>query len=74
MWYAEIDENGRCFALSYMSENDIPTLIKLDKYQDVLGWTWNGETWVAPEPQPEPSMISTAELDDAYREGVNSYE
>lgn len=28
----------------------------------------------SPEPQPEPTMISTAELDDAYREGVNSYE
>ena len=77
MLYAEIDENGKCFALSYMAENDIQTLIKLEEYHDVLGWTWNGENWIEPEPskpQPEPTMISTTELDDAYREGVNSYE
>lgn len=54
MWYAEIDENGKCFALSDMAENDIPTLIKLDEYRDVLGWTWDGENWIAPEPEPEP--------------------
>ena len=44
-----------------------------------LGWVYDPETQtfsapVEPEPQPEPTMISTAELDDAYREGVNSYE
>lgn len=53
MWYAEIDENGKCFALSDMAENDIPTLIKLDEYQDVLGWTWDGESWIEPEPPVE---------------------
>lgn len=53
MWYAEIDENGKCFALSDMVENNIPTLIKLDEYQDVLGWTWNGENWIEPEPPVE---------------------
>lgn len=53
MWYAEIDENGRCFALSDMAENDIPTLIKLDEYQDVLDWTWDGESWIEPEPPVE---------------------
>lgn len=50
MWYAEIDENGKCFALSDMAENDIPTLIKLDEYQNVLGWTWDGQSWIEPEP------------------------
>ena len=46
-----------------------------------LGWIYDPETQTfsapvipEPEPQPEPTMISTTELDDAYREGVKSYE
>lgn len=47
-----------------------------------LGWVYDPETQTfsapvepePPEPRPEPTMISTDELDDAYREGVNSYE
>lgn len=61
----------------------VAKLIHFDDDTEVQqNWSYDPETQTfsapvipePPEPQPEPSLISTAELDDAYREGVNSYE
>ena len=49
MRYAEIDEKGICFAISDMQKTDHPRLIRLYRYQDVLGYTWDGEKWNQPE-------------------------
>lgn len=49
MRYAEIDENGICFAISDMQKTDHPRLIRLYRYQDVLGYTWDGEKWNQPD-------------------------
>lgn len=49
MIYAEIDENGKCFAVSDFGNNtlDKPTLIALDNYNiDVLGKIWTGTEWI----------------------------
>lgn len=74
-----LEENER----SYPPDKQGNPVITLPCGEEVeLGWVYDPETQTfsapvipePPEPQPEPSMISTAELDDAYREGVNSYE
>lgn len=74
MYYAEIDENGICFAISDMQRVKHPRLIRLYEYQDVLGYTWDGEKWNQPEPEPKTTETnySETELMNEYTEGVES--
>ncbi len=61
MYYAEIDENGRCF---HVTNDKLPvcdTIIEVESV-DVLGKIWNGETWedeIIPEPEPTPEPQPT---------------
>lgn len=56
-YYAEIDENGICFAVSDLSgEMDKPTMIALESYDvSVLGKRYENGVWVETE-QPTPEL------------------
>lgn len=50
MTYAEIDENGICFAELYTTgEIDSPTMIQTTEFGGHLGLHWTGTAW---EPAP----------------------
>ncbi|EFM10179.1 hypothetical protein PaecuDRAFT_3138 [Paenibacillus curdlanolyticus YK9] len=62
--YAQIESNGRCFTVSYLSgEADSESMLLLNSEDDVrVGDVWDGETWIRPEPVPsEPENVSLAE-------------
>lgn len=57
--YAEIDENGIVFAVSYMEEEiDKPTLILISEDFDITNKKYINGEWIEyiPEPEPEPQL------------------
>lgn len=57
--YAEIDENGIVFAVSYMEEEiDKPTLILISDDFDITNKKYINGEWIEyiPEPVPEPPL------------------
>lgn len=57
--YAEIDENGIVFAVSYMEEEiDKPTLILITEDFDITNKKYINGEWIEyiPEPEPEPPL------------------
>ena len=68
MFYAEIDETGRCF---HITPDELPLgeRILLAESADVLGKIWNGESWEeAPveEVEAEPTEMEQLQADIAY--------
>ena len=64
MYYAEIDENGRCF---HVTNDKLPlsdTIIEV-KNIDVLGMIWNGTEWAnetkIEETVPQPTQLDRIE-------------
>lgn len=67
MYYAEIDENGICKAVTETAGPiDLPTMIPIEGfYVTLLGQQRVGVTWqpvpVEPEPDPGPSRLDQLE-------------
>lgn len=64
MYYAEIDENGRCF---HVTNDKLPlsdTIIEVENI-DVLGMIWNGTEWAnetkIEETVPQPTQLDRIE-------------
>lgn len=68
--YAEIDENGIVFAVSYMEEEiDKPTLILISEDFDITNKKYINGEWIEyiPEPEPEPPL---SEIEQSILETV----
>ncbi len=64
--YAQIDDNGICFAVSSLSGVvDDPCLIRLEKYDtSLMGKRYMDGQWQdveRPEPEPQPSQLDRIE-------------
>ena len=60
MFYAEIDENGKCFHVTETKLPESPTIIKTDD-GSVLGKIWDGEKWNVPVYQTINEALSEQE-------------
>ena len=61
MYFAEIDENGKCF---HITEDELPLsdrILLADR--NVIGMVWDGEKWNDPEsiPASEPTQLDRIE-------------
>ena len=59
-YYAQIDENGKCYAVSQLSEEILTdNLIRIDSYDEtLLGRQYGNGEWISPsEPEPERQSI-----------------
>lgn len=55
MRYAQIDDNGICIGVSDLSgEVDAPHMIPIGPEDNPIGFTWDGNGWIAPPPLPVP--------------------
>ena len=65
-WYAQINEDSICIAVSHMEETNNPRLIRLDEHKNVLGMKWTGSDWelvqIEQEEQEEQEEKSQEEL------------
>lgn len=55
MYYAEIDEYGKCFHITETKLPESKTIIKTDN-KNALGKIWDGEKWNEPVPEPIPEQ------------------
>lgn len=71
--YAQIDDNGVCYAISYLSgEKDEPYLILLDDNDVVnLGDTYADGVWTPAPPQPPPTPQPSLEEQMAALQATN---
>ncbi len=60
MFYAEIDDNGRCF---HTTEDELPLSDRtLMAEENVIGMVWDGENWNEPKVD-EPTASEPSQLD-----------
>ena len=81
-FYAQIDENNICIAVSYLSGKvTAGNMLRLETYDtSLLGKKYNNGVWEeVPKPEPEPTQLDRIELQvntsyvEAQNQAVDQY-
>ena len=81
-FYAQIDENNICIAVSYLSGKvTADNMLRLETYDtSLLGKKYNNGVWEeVPKPEPEPTQLDRIELQvntsyvEAQNQAVDQY-
>lgn len=71
MFYAEIDENKKCYHVTPCKLPESETIIAVDN-GDVLGKVWDGEKFIDdPNEEPAADAVTTDSILEAIEKGVN---